>query len=894
MEIRTGQLLGPDRGILPDSGPLGEPSLLSRPRSWILIVGGVVLLVILALLVAKDHGSRDFKIYIIDAGVYRITYEDLQEAGLKAGTIDSEDLALSHRGEEVPIWVADGDDGRFGPGDRIEFVGEQLSGHRSFFNEYTRLNVYQLSSEGSRGLRMSSPALPEAAVRGAQPAHLEVEMHLEENNFLVHFSGPGGEAPEPSFWARMTHIDPEPFRHGFRLGRIRVGSPPISLAVQLRGWSTAGRRGGGLLSDHRVELYFNGQLIGFGEWDGRESHLIEVPEVPAELVKHEAVNVLELKIPRRRLSGSDDPLIDMVLLNWIEIRHPPPEAHSEFGGSWIGSEPQRLVLSRPLSGSRRSSAKLRLTSALGARLLVYGDGGSRFDSRNMEIENLQKSALYHIYPPIQESVFHVVPNEASLLSPVAIAPEHPSHLRDSSRQADYIIIAHPRLLKAIEPLAEFHRRTGLKVAVVAVDDVYDEFNHSIVNPGAIRDFLSFAYHEWQRPAPRFVLLVGDASWDAEGNSAIYNGGAPYAPDAALSHRNLIPTSAFEEGFRGHSASDNFFVSVDGEDFLPDMAIGRFPVVEPEEVTAIVDKSLRYGNGTEIGPWRRNLLWLSDMSPLMQKASDGIAQTVATRGFASVKLYPSEGEEPTELTQNPLRHALDRGQLLVHFFGHGARYVWRTGSATHKNNFDLFTFDDLHELEPTGKLPLVLSMTCWSAPFDHPTADSIGEKFLRLKDRGAIGFFGASWKVSSNPDYSDLLVEELTSPGTIGEAILRAKRRLNIRGQVEKYNLLGDPALELAFPKHSLKITEQDQGGEGREIVVAVPEEGIAGRAVVDWLDSAGKVLHSEELAVTDATLRAGYRPAGEKGVVDSVRVYVWNEKVGFDGMGALKLGSHLQ
>ncbi len=891
MEYETGQTVDPDRSPRPDSGQLGKSGLLSFPRSRILIAGGVFLLVLLALLLARDPGSQVFKIYLTEPGAYRVTYEDLQEAGLKAGRIGSQDFALTHRGAEVPIWVADGDDGRFGPGDWIEFVGERLAGHRSFHNEYTLLNVYHLALDGSQGLRMSSPALPQAAIRAVEPAHLEVEMHVELNNFMVHFSGPDGESPEPRFWERLSHIDPEPFRHEFRLGRFRAGSKPISLAVQLRGWSTASRRQRGSIPDHRVELFLNGQLIGFGEWDGRESHVIEVAEVPAELVKPEALNILELKVPRRQLPTSTDSLIDMVLLNWIEIRHPPPEAHSESGGSWIGSEPQRLVLAQPLSGSRRSPAKVRLTSALGAPLLVYGAGGSRFDSRNMEIENFQETSLYHFYLPPQESVFYVVKTETALLPPVAVELERPSRLRDNSRQADYIIIAHPRLLRAIEPLAAFHRRRGLEVAVVAVDDIYDEFNDSIVHPGAIRDFLKFAYHEWQGPAPRFVLLVGDASWDAEGIGTTYKGGAPYSPELTLSHRNLIPTSAYEEGFRGHSASDNFFVSVDGEDHLPDMAIGRFPVAEPEEVTAIVDKSLRYGNQSDVGPWRRNILWLSDMSSYMQNASNDIAEAVATNGYASVKLYPTEGEEPTELTQNPLRHALDRGQLLVHFFGHGARYVWRTGSATHKNNYDLFTFDDLHELKPTAKLPLVLSMTCWSAPFDHPTADSIGERFLRLEDRGAIGFFGASWKVSSNPEYSDLLIEELTSAGTIGEAILHAKRRLKTEGQVEKYNYLGDPALKLAIPKYSLEIAETDKSAEGWEIVVTVSKEGFAGRAIVDWLDSAAKVLHSEELAVTDAWLRAGYRPAGEKDAVDSVRVYVWNEEAGYDGMGAFRLRS---
>ena len=57
------------------------------------------------------------------------------------------------------------------------------------------------------------------------------------------------------------------------------------------------------------------------------------------------------------------------------------------------------------------------------------------------------------------------------------------------------------------------------------------------------------------------------------------------------------------------------------------------------------------------------------------------------------------------------------------------------------------------------------MTCYSAPFDHPNADSIGEKFLRLPDRGAVAVVAASWRISPSEEMSRLLLEEFTKPGT---------------------------------------------------------------------------------------------------------------------------------
>ncbi len=886
MKLESDPVADPDPGVHPG----GTAGILSVSRRRWLIAAGAVLLIILALLLVSGRGSQAFKIYLTEPGVFRVTYEELQQAGLDSGKIRSRDLALSYHGEQVPIWVADGGDGRFGPGDEVEFVGEHLAGHRSYLNEYTLLNVYRLAVGESQGLRMSSPALPAATDRAAEPAHLEVDAHWEENNFLVHFPGDRADDPEPRFWERMTHIDSKPFTRGeFWLGRSRAGARPLSLAVQLRGWSTASRSRRGVLPDHRVELYFNGHLVGSGEWDGREAHVIEVPEVAADLIEREAANVIELKVPRRRPSPADDALVDVVLLDWMKVRFPPPEANWELGGSWVPATAQRFVLPRP-PGDGAGAAdsprpKVRLATAPGARLVVFGAGGARFDSHNLEVEDRDIATLHHFYPPPEESVFHVVPTGA-FLTPTAVELDRPSELKDPTRQADYIIIAHPRLLEAIEPLAAFHRRRGLEVAVVAVDDVYDEFNHGILHPEAVRDFLSYAYHQWQAPAPRFVLLVGDASWTAEGIGSRYVGGAPYLSQAPLSHRNLIPTSVFP-GPGGHAASDNFFVAIDGDDHLPDMAIGRLPVIEPEEVTAIVDKTLRYADEVKVGPWRRNILWLADESSMMQERSDKIAGAVVGQGFASLKIYPSKDKPSTEQTQTPLLEAFDRGQLLVHFFGHGARFVWRTGVSDHRERFDLFGLEHLPKLKPNAKLPLVLSMTCWSAPFDHPTADSIGENFLRIEDRGAVAFFGASWKVSPHRKLSDLLIEGLTSPGTIGEAILRAKRGIVARNLIENYNLLGDPAIELALPRHTLSVVARDAADGAWGIVATMPEEMPAGRAVVDWLDDAGNVVRSDQLEVAGGRLETDSGQAGE--TVASVRVYVWDEQAGVDGMGALDL-----
>ena len=108
----------------------------------------------------------------------------------------------------------------------------------------------------------------------------------------------------------------------------------------------------------------------------------------------------------------------------------------------------------------------------------------------------------------------------------------------------------------------------------------------------------------------------------------------------------------------------------------------------------------------------------------------------------------------------LRQDLDAGNLLVHFLGHGGQYIWRVGPIG-----DLFSLDDVSALKNVGRYPMVLAMTCFSAPFDHPTEDSIGERFLRESDKGAVAVFAASWSNWPDPAHSKALVEALLKPGT---------------------------------------------------------------------------------------------------------------------------------
>jgi hypothetical protein len=865
----------------------------------------------------------DFKIYVEHSGVYQVTYEQLSGAGFE-GPVSSEGIGLRNLGEPVPVWIDDGGDRGFGPGDRLTFIGEVLRGDFSYLDPFSRFNCYVLSftdSEPWHGTTVAAAGAPDD-----EPAQYVSRHHLESDRVMVRFRQSQSRPEESWYWERLSVVDREPYRHELVVdglsrsaaakrslddhagvlsrivregdepgdagdGRLRDRlsavygvsrhGAPVRLRFGFRGWSEPRHRERDALPHHEVAMTLNGVRVGGATWDGKDHFVSEIEVSPARI--REGVNHLELAVPKRRYPESGDLVIDVVLLNWIEVEYRRrPE---------VGLEQMRL---HPVTPDEQT--RISVTSAEGEPVDVYLPTGIRVHGGTGSIS----------YTAAVDRRGFSVLSSSAVAVPDEIVADRPSDLTDGDRQADYIMITHRTLLDSTEALAEFHRGRGLTVAVVDVQDVYDEFNFGVLDPAAIKSFLQHAHDNWGPPAPRFVLLVGDASWDFKNTTAddanyadwtyrpgearrfLKNKSTPYAEDSDLNHRNLVPTWSFQT-LEGHAASDTWFVCLDDGDRYPDMAIGRLPVVSPDELDGVVRKTVEFARSSPVGPWRRNLLFIANESRSFQQRSDLIAEAYSELGYVPTRIYPHPSEPANEHHTRRIVESFDGGLQAVHFVGHGGRYIWRTGPPDLKKNHDLFTLDHLDELAENRKLPVVLSLTCYSAPFDHPTADSIGEKLVRIEDRGAIAVFAASWRNSPSPTMGRVLLDELTTPGsTIGEAILRAKRTFHSDMLIQTYNLLGDPGLAIGVPDHRLKL-DVDRRGDPLELRVTMPPGMNVGRLLVEWTDGDGAVLREDRLEVTGSVPRLSVERSelADAGGAVRVRAYAWDDVRRIDGIGCL-------
>lgn len=830
----------------------------------------VAMMMLLAPLAVVPAFAQSLDLLVSQDAAYQVSFEALESHGFPSVALS--ELALTNGGKPVPFWIEGSDDGLFNAGDRLTFIGRHLAGETSHYSDASPFNVFRLGL-GKDGVRGREHA-PVPAARGSAPMVLR---HLEQDKLRVRFDARRVDKhAETWYWQRISVLDTEPFQFAVNLGRVLADpSAPVSLRLNLRGWSFSPRPDN--VPDHRVELLWNGQVIADAEWEGQQEQTIEVASVPREHLR-DGQNVLQLRVPARRTGENQNLIADVVLLNWVKLSY-PFDGEAPTGATWLRPSTDQVVN----IAATASPATLYLTGGTRSRL-APGDTAALVSADTL---------LWTGEP----------------LAVDAIRADKPSNLAATEQQADYLMIAHGSLLRAIQPLAEHRRREGLTVAVIDVQDIYDEFNHGIVSAEAIREFISHSFHTWQPPAPRFVLLVGDASWDtrqeekADQNYADWTAGmeranrfaknssTPYA-DPQI-RRDLLPTlQALTQ--EGYAASDSELVSITGDDWLPDLAVGRLPVASPQEVSDIVQKIISYeSESAKPALWRRNFLLLTNEEARMQKRSDKLGAEPELSAFAGTRIYPRGADQDNSAHQDRLIEAWDAGQLLIHFLGHGGRYIWRTGPPDLRKNHDLFTLQDVDRLAPQSKLPLVLSMTCYSAPFDHPLADSIGEKLLRTPDRGAVGVLAASWRNNPNQEFSRRLMIELTSPGArVGEAILRAKRWVKTRLLVQTYNYLGDPAMRLAMPQRGMQISAA-ASSENDRVEVSASMQDIAGldsgQALIELIGADGAPRDEWNTAFRDGKIRFSAPALAAKG--EQVRIYAWNDASGIDAVGGVMISA---
>jgi len=379
---------------------------------------------------------------------------------------------------------------------------------------------------------------------------------------------------------------------------------------------------------------------------------------------------------------------------------------------------------------------------------------------------------------------------------------------------DMVIITTPDFKSEADRLALFHRQNdGLDVTVFNVSQIFNEFSGGIADVTAIRNFVRLLYRKSQTNNTsklKYLLLFGKGTYDNVHPVTIEN---PCYIPTWQSESSINPVSSF--------VSDDYFGLLGddegGQNGIVDIGIGRISCESVAEAKAVVDKTLHYNSSSTLGEWRNNICFVGDDQDNNIHVSDSeqLANFVNLNypTFYTNKIYLDAYKEVTTPIQLypdvniAINSMVKEGALIINYVGHANEDEW----AAEK----VLTISNIDNWSNINKLPVFVTATCEFSRWDLKNKQSAGEHVLFNKVGGGIALFSTTRIVYSSSNYEmnksffKYVFEKDKDGNTLrmGDIIRLAKNELGGTVNASKFALLGDPALQISYPKYNVKTLE---------------------------------------------------------------------------------------
>jgi len=747
----------------------GAAPMIANPISPVLSSLGVLF----NALWSPDAGVQGaaYKIYVEQEGLYRLTRDYLAANGVDVDGLDLSQIRIYNLGEEVAIYVYDQNaDDRLDASDTIEFYGRPVAAR---YAKYAGDNVYWLVTAGGTGSPRRMADVDGAPAAGQLAATHSFTVHYEQDEYYVGLA-PGDDSLDRWFFDDFVlgtdftrTADPVPTDFTINLPRI---AGPGSIKISMWGYYD---------TYHEIEVRVNGNPAGIFNWTG--------------IAFHEArIDGIDLLDGNNTISLTCNRALDGIIVDWLEITYP------RFFEA----------VNNTLRFSHDSGFRYQIDGFDTSDLVVFDITSATDVGRvaNVEISGSNPYTL-EIEPPVNPgttATYLVLASDAGMI-PVGLIEDTAADLADTANAADYILITHRDLgwdaggdaYGWLSDLVALREDQGLRVKVVDVQDIFDAFSYGMTSAAAIRDFLSYAYTNWEPPAPRYVLLVGDSSYDFRDN-------------LLLGITNYVPAYLTFTQFMGETVTDEWFVKISGNDAVPDLYIGRLPAESAAEAAAMVNKILTYETTPNDKTWQKNTLLIADNQTEAYEADFEIMNEDAADLLPESMNAPFKGYLNDYLSASGLaddiKDRINAGALIVNYSGHGSLQRW-AGEGIFKNS-------DVDGLTNAGKYPFIINMTCLTGYFayldpDNGPEPSLAEALLKADAKGAIATLMPTAMTSTGGQHilDAALFEAIFQKDirNLGPAIADAKQTLLANGgaayeEVSKtFLLFGDPALALKIP-----------------------------------------------------------------------------------------------
>lgn len=351
------------------------------------------------------------------------------------------------------------------------------------------------------------------------------------------------------------------------------------------------------------------------------------------------------------------------------------------------------------------------------------------------------------------------------------------------RRGGYWFIVHDDFSETITPLVDWKKAKGFDVRVYLLSDI--GYNPSYT---MIYSFISQEYNSAEIK-PDYICLVGDVSM-------------PYG------HPGLA-TRTYYYG-QGTIDSDNYYTFLEGNDYFPELFIGRISVDYEYELEAYIDKHFGY----ERNPYMDETSWYLQATVVGLDVTDWYGEQIYTPritklwcremmmnyGYTGVDTFFATDYYSPPVYQ--ITNSISRGVTFVNYRGYGGPSGWTS---------PWYTSSNLHQVTNGPKYGVMHSIVCGTGDYNDYTDICFGETWIRMTNKGGPGFIGTTFLYTHTKWNNTIdcgiywgLFEEGTN--TLAQSQLMGKMNLCYAfpeatypgGQVESYfnsyNILGDPEL----------------------------------------------------------------------------------------------------
>ena len=329
--------------------------------------------------------------------------------------------------------------------------------------------------------------------------------------------------------------------------------------------------------------------------------------------------------------------------------------------------------------------------------------------------------------------------------------------------------------------ADWKRQSGTDVHISKFTDI----GANGTNPDIIKNHIADAYHNWEYP-PTYVLMVGD--------DGVF-------PKKIVTY----PDYSFPD--------EDYFVEIDGNDYIPELMIGRWTNQGDYRMQIMIHKFLLY----EQTPNTTSTAWFKKATVCANNSYESQVETkrfarmmMMTYGhFTSVDTLMSDGSGwgwDCTVDLQDILDAINDGRSYLNYRGEGWSDGWQA-------NCYSFSTSDVSGLNNGEHFTFVTSIGCGVAMFDTWGANNcFGEEWLELGSltapRGGVAFVGPTSNTHTTYNnkidkgiYTGMFTEGLETPG---QALLRGKLYMyNVYGgdyyteyHYKIYCVLGDPSIHI--------------------------------------------------------------------------------------------------